>query len=250
MKRKDLGQHFLIDNNVIQDEIRFADLNINDVVLEIGPGKGALTIPMSKKVKQVIAIEKDKSLYDQLLPIVANNVKLICADALKVDFSELFNVTKIVSNLPYKISSPITFKLLSNDFEKAILIYQKEFADRMVAKPYTKNYCRLSVGIYYHAFSRILRIVPRNCFSPQPKIESCIVELIPRKKPAFKVKDKQLFFQLTKDLFNHRRKKIKTIIKNKYNIETEIPFSDSRVEMLSPLEIGTISDLISDFQDD
>jgi len=250
MKRKDLGQHFLIDKNVIQDEIRFADLNINDVVLEIGPGKGALTIPMSKKVKKVIAIEKDKSLYDQLIQIVPDNVKLIREDALKVDFSELFNVTKIVSNLPYKISSPITFKLLSNDFEKAILIYQKEFADRMVAKPYTKNYCRLSVGVYYYAFSRILRIVSRNCFSPQPKIESCIVELIPRKKPPFKVKNERLFFQLTKDLFNHRRKKIKTIIKNKYNIESEIPFSDSRVEMLSPMQIGTISDLISDIKVD
>lgn len=250
MKRKDLGQHFLIDNRVIQDEIQFADLNINDVVLEIGPGKGALTIPMSKKVKQVIAIEKDRSLYDQLIPILPNNVKMICADALKFDFSELSHVTKIVSNLPYKISSPITFKLLSNGFEKAILIYQKEFADRMVAKPYTKNYCRLSVGVYYHAFSRILRIVPQNCFSPQPKIESCIVELILRKKPAFQVKDEQLFFQLTRDLFNHRRKKIKSIIRNKYNIETEIPFSDSRVEMLSPEQIGAISDSIKDIIDD
>ena len=97
MKRKDLGQHFLIDNNVIQDEIRFADLNINDVVLEIGPGKGALTIPMSKKVKQVIAIEKDKSLYDQLIQIVPDNVKLIREDALKVDFSELFNMSRTIT---------------------------------------------------------------------------------------------------------------------------------------------------------
>jgi 16S rRNA (adenine1518-N6/adenine1519-N6)-dimethyltransferase len=246
MKKKDFGQHFLVDKNIISDELGFADLIKDDIVLEIGPGKGALTIPMATQVKQVIAIEKDEFLYEYLSDILPDNVLLIRADALTYDFSNLPWFNKIISNLPYKISSPITFNLLSLEFEKAILMYQMEFAQRMIAKPLMKHYSRLSVNVYYYAQCNMLKKVSRNCFYPKPNVDSGIIQLTPRNKPAFQVKNEQLFFQVVKELFNHRRKKIKNIIKKKYNIDdSKLPFANNRVEVLTPEQIGMISDFLS-----
>jgi 16S rRNA (adenine1518-N6/adenine1519-N6)-dimethyltransferase len=246
MRKKDFGQHFLVDKNIISDELGYADLKQDDIVLEIGPGKGALTIPMAEHVKQVIAIEKDEFLYESLTNYIPDNVVLIRADALTYDFSTIPRFNKIVSNLPYKISSPITFNLLSLEFEKAVLMYQMEFAQRMIAKPLMKHYSRLSVNVYYYAQCNMLKKVSRNCFYPKPNVDSYIIQLIPRKKPAFKVKNEKLFFQVVKELFNHRRKKIKNIIKNKYNIEDpNLPFANNRVEVLTPEQIAKISDFLS-----
>ena len=129
---KNLGQNYLIDKNKRNQIIGFGDVDKNDVVLEIGTGIGTLTIELAKKAKKVIAIEQDenicKILTKRLKDEKIDNVELINDDALKVDFPK-FN--KIISNLPYQISSPITFKFLEYDFDLAILMYQKEFADRM-----------------------------------------------------------------------------------------------------------------------
>jgi len=245
MKRKDLGQHFLVDNHIISDELWYAGLSTSDVVLEIGPGQGALTIPLSKKVKQVIAIEKDKSLLKELAQIIPKNVMLIQADAVSYDFTSIPHFTKIISNLPYKISSPITFKLLSYPFEKAILMYQKEFAERMIAPTSTKQYSRLSIGVYYFAHCRLLKRVSKMCFSPPPKIDSYIVELIPRRTPPFELRNEAFFFDLVTHLFNHRRKKINTIIKHIYSItNSTISFGDERVETLTPEQIGNLSNTL------
>lgn len=245
MKRKNLGQHFLVDTKIIDNEIRFAQLQKKDVVLEIGPGKGALTFPLSKSVSKVIAIEKDLELVNYLKNNLPKNVMLIHADAVKYDFHKLPNFSKIVSNLPYQISSPITFKFFDYSFEKAILMYQKEFAERMVASPGSKDYSRLSVGVYYHVHCRILRYVSKQAFNPKPLIDSCLVEIIPRKNPPFIVNDYAFFFDMVNKFFNHRRKKIKTIIKSEYNIEiSDISFRDYRVETLTPEQIGTLSNEI------
>ena len=238
-----LGQNFLIDKNVAQREVENANITQDDVVLEIGPGKGILTNLLAEKAKKVIAIEIDKKLVDTLdLP---ENVELINEDALKVDFKKLPRFNKIVSNLPFQISSPITFKILEYDFDLALLIYQKEFADRMVAKPGSKNYSRLSVNVYYKAECEKLEIVPKTCFQPQPKVDSAVIKLVPRKSPAFSVADERFFFDLTKNLFNHRRKKIKTILNSYYKFKIDnVPYINNRVEELAPEEIGKLSNIL------
>lgn len=244
MARPPLGQHFLIEQTVIQREITYAKLTKDDVVLEIGPGKGSITCALAEKAGQVIAIEIDYRLVEQLRPLLPKNVTLICADALSVDFHTLPRFTKIVSNLPYEISSPIMFKFLESKFSIAILIFQKDFAQRLVATPGTKNYSRLTVGVSYKAECRILETVSRTCFDPIPRVDSAIVELKPYKKPPFTVEDEQFFFELTKQLFNHRRKKIRTTIKSRYGDIKDLPFLDKRVEDLSPEQIGKLSDLL------
>ena len=239
-----LGQNFLIDKRVAEREIGLADLNSKDVVLEIGPGKGILTSILSKKAKKVIAIEIDKELYYFLQQKLPKNVILINKDVLKTNLGKLPKFNKIVSNLPFEISSPVTFKLLNYPFDKAILVYQKDFADRMVAKPNSKNYSRLSVNIYYKTYCRTIEIIPRTCFFPQPKVDACVVELIKRKNPPFIVKNEELFFNLTKLLFNYRRKKIGTISTKLFGKIDNLPYSDNRVEDLTPEQIGNLCDFI------
>jgi 16S rRNA (adenine1518-N6/adenine1519-N6)-dimethyltransferase len=244
MARRKLGQHFLNNDTVAEREVDYAELTHNDVVLEIGPGKGIITRLLAKRAKQVVAIELDVSLVQQLKVTLPENVTLIHGDAVKVDFSTLPRFTKIVSNLPFQISSPITFKLLEYPFSKAILIYQKDFADRLVAVPGTKEYSRLTIGVYYKAYCKILEKVPRTCFSPPPRVDSCIVELIRREKPAFDVINERFFFELTKQLFNHRRKKIRFTISSLYDDHEELPYLDQRVEALTPEQLGELSDLL------
>ena len=176
MVKKKIGQNFLIDKQVVKREINYADLSKNDIVLEIGPGEGILTKILATKAKKVIAIEIDSRLVEKLEPTLPDNVRLINSDVLKIDFNTIPAFNKVVSNLPFQISSPITFKLLEYPFTKAVLIYQKDFADRMVAKQGSKDYSRLSVGVYYKAHCRILETVSRKCFYPTPKVDSCIIE--------------------------------------------------------------------------
>lgn len=244
MAKQRFGQHFLIDSNVAEREVGYAELTNNDVILEIGPGKGVLTQLLAQKAKRVIAIEIDSRLAEQLQPTLPENVTLISGDALVVDFQTLPRFTKIVSNLPFEISSPITFKFLESSFVKAVLIYQKDFAERLVAIPGTKDYSRLTVGVSYKAHCRILEDVPRTCFHPVPRVDSCIVELVPREKSAFPVTNEPFFYLLTKQLFNHRRKKIRYTIKSFYGDYEHLPYLDQRVEELTPEQIGELSNLL------
>jgi 16S rRNA (adenine1518-N6/adenine1519-N6)-dimethyltransferase len=242
---KKLGQNFLIDKKVAQREVFYADINNNDVVLEIGPGKGILTKLLAKKAKKVISIEIDEKLIKNLVKSLPNNVELIHGDALKIDFNNLPKFNKIVSNLPFQISSPITFKFFEYDFSLAILIYQKEFAERIIAVPGNKNYSRLSVTVYYKAKSELLENISKNCFNPKPKVDSCMIKLIPRKKPPFELIDEKKFFDLVKIMFNNRRKKIKNVIKKVDNIELkDLPYLENRIEQLSPEQIGELCNLI------
>jgi 16S rRNA (adenine1518-N6/adenine1519-N6)-dimethyltransferase len=250
------GQHILKDRNIIKRQIEYAELTGSETVLEIGSGLGALTFPLAEKAGKVIAIEMDRKLYSHLKDKVPENVKLINADAMKMDFPQ-FEV--VVSNLPYQISSPVTFKLLEHEFDRGILMYQKEFADRMVAQSGDPGYSRLSVNVYYRADCKILKKVPKGAFNPIPEVDSAIVRLIPR-DPPFKVKDEKLFFSMVKALFSQRRKKIKNTvasfmerelkIKNKEKIRDfsrNIPHSEDRVDSLSPEDLGVLSNTICEF---
>ena len=240
-----LGQNFLIDPRTAEREIRYAEVNKEDTVLEIGPGNGIITQKLAEKAKQVIAIEIDKNLILELKPKLPENVELIQGDAVKIDFNKLKKFNKIVSNLPYQISSPIIFKILENEFKVAILILQKEFAERLTAEPNTKKYSRLTVNAYYKYKTKILEYIPRSVFKPVPRVDSCIVELKPRNRPPFILNDEKIFFELTKRLFNNRRKKIKNTLKDYKIALDKIPYVDMRVEQLTPEQIGEISNIIT-----
>jgi 16S rRNA (adenine1518-N6/adenine1519-N6)-dimethyltransferase len=244
MTRQKLGQHFLTDPQIADREISYASVTTDDTVLEIGPGRGILTLPLAKLAKQVVAIEIDPKLCSHLQTIIPENVTLIAGDVLRVDLSTLPLFSKIIANLPFQISSPITFKLLEYPFMKAVLIYQKDFAERMVAPPGTPAYSRLSVHVFYQAHCRILETISRQCFSPAPEVDASIVELVPRKHPPFPVKDSRFFLELTKQLFLHRRKKIRTILRGIYGEVQDLPYLENRVEELSPGQIGELSDLL------
>jgi len=245
MKKPRLGQNFLINNFVADREINYAQIKKDETVLEIGPGKGILTKRLSEKAKKVIVIEIDKSLVGLLKKKVPENVEIILGDALKIDIDNLHKIDKIVSNIPYQISSPLTFKLLNCNFKMAVLMYQKEFAERMVAIPKSKSYSRVSVMLYYRVNCELLETVPKTCFFPQPKVDSGIVRLIPRKSPPFDVKNEPFFFSLTKTLFSHRRKKIKTTLHNFYGLKDKsLPYLEDRVDELTPEKIAELSNLL------
>ena len=238
------GQHFLVDSCIAQKEVVYADISHNDTVLEIGPGKGILTKLIAERAKKVIAIEIDRKLAEYLRTILPMNVEIINADVMKLDLSE-YQFNKVVSNLPFEISSPVTFKLLEeSSFSKAVLIYQKEFARRLVAKPNSKDYSRISVVIDYKAKVRILDTVPRDAFRPVPKVDGAIVEIIPRDKPAFHVDDENFFYEFLKKCFSYRRKTIGAIIRKEYGIHLDEEFYRKRIEQLYPREIGELCNLI------
>ena len=256
---KNLGQNYLIDKNKRDQIIDFADIDKNDIILEIGTGIGTLTIELARKAKKVIAIEQDenicKILSERLNKEKIDNVELINDDALKIDFPK-FN--KIVSNLPYQISSPITFKFLDYDFDLAILMYQKEFAMRMNGDVGSKNYSRLSAMLYFKCDVEKLTDVSCESFIPKPKIDSTVVKLTP-KENGISEKNFEIYSNFTKALFQHRNKKIKNalidsrhiignidkkILKKRLNeIESEKlnEYLSRRVVTLTPEEILEIS---------
>ena len=209
---KNLGQNYLIDKNKRNQIVNFGEIDEDDIILEIGPGIGTLTIELAKKAKKVIAIEQDenicKILTTRLKDEKIDNVELINDDALKTDFPE-FN--KIISNLPYQISSPITFKFLDYDFDLAILMYQKEFADRMNGEVGSKNYSRLSAMLYFKCDVETLTNVSAESFIPKPKIDSTVVKLTP-KENRIADDDFKIYSNFTKALFQHRNKKIKNAL--------------------------------------
>ncbi len=256
---KNLGQNYLIDKNKRDQIVGFGNISKEDVILEIGSGIGTLTIELAKKAERVIAIEQDTKICEilarRLKEEKIDNVELINDDALKVDFPP-FN--KIISNLPYQISSPITFKFLDYDFDLAILMYQKEFADRMNGKVGTKDYSRLSAMLYFKCDVEKLTDVSCESFIPKPQIDSTVVKLTP-KENKIPDDDFKTYSKFTKALFQHRNKKIrnalidsrhiisgidKKVLKRNLNeIEDErlVEYLKMRVVVLEPEEILFIS---------
>lgn len=200
---KKLGQHFLVDRRVLARIGDYASLAEEDRVLEIGPGTGNLTKVLSARAGTVFAIEVDPALASSLEGRF-QNVVVIIGDALKVPLPDY---NKIISNLPYQISSKITFRLLERPFDLAVLMYQKEFAERMVASLGTKDYGRLTLNVSLRAEVEIVERVPRGAFRPMPQVESAIVRLRPREKRIDV--DYRVFDDLTRGLFSMRRKKVK-----------------------------------------
>jgi len=203
--RKKLGQHFLVDRNVMRKLVEVAELGSADTVFEVGAGTGSLTSMIQKRAGRVIAIEKDPALTNLLRRKFAesNNVQIIEGDVIK---TRLPKFNKIVSSPPYNISSKLVFLLLKKNFEILVLVLQKEFAERLVAQSGSENYGRLTVMVSHKAYTTLIDIVPRHAFYPSPKVDSAIVKLTP-KEPR-KVFDEELFCDLVRELFTQRRRRL------------------------------------------
>lgn len=240
--KKEKGQNFLTDGSVADRQVGHADISEGDRILEVGPGFGILTERLVG-TGELTCIELDDKLAEYIGDKFGDRVRLIHGDAVKVKWPE-FDI--FVSNLPYSVSTPIIFKLLEHDFRKAVVMVQKEFADRMAAEPNTKDYSRLTVGIYYRADCEILEKVPASKFNPRPKVDSAVVSLTPR-PPPFEVLDEKLFFKIVNLCFGQRRKKIGTSLKKAGIIDkdAELPYLDERIENLTPEQIGELTNAVT-----
>ncbi|KJL02707.1 MULTISPECIES: 16S rRNA (adenine(1518)-N(6)/adenine(1519)-N(6))-dimethyltransferase RsmA [Priestia] len=263
--KKSLGQNFLIDTNILHRIVDHAEITEETGAIEIGPGIGALTEQLAKRAKKVLAFEIDQ----RLLPILADtlspypNAKVIHQDVLKADLKETLeqefeNIEDlmVVANLPYYVTTPILMKLLEEQIpvRGIVVMLQKEVADRIAAKPGTKEYGSLSIAIQYYTEAETVMIVPKTVFNPQPNVDSAVIRLLRRPKPAVEVQDEAFFFQVVRASFGQRRKTILNNLVNnlpngkqkKADIEQALATAEidpkRRGETLSIQEFGTLSD--------
>ncbi len=223
---KRLSQNFLVDKNVIKKIITAADVRENDIILEIGPGPGALTHALLEKKAKVIAIEKDKTFADILkkLPL-----KVYEEDFLKLPFIETDKKIKVVANLPYNIATPILFKLIQNQdkISSMTLMFQLEMASRILSPPNSKNYGAINALIDFYFDAKLLFEISKNSFLPVPHITSAIVGFV--SKDIGKM-DHEAFQAFIKNSFLQRRKKLFSILKNYYKpSKIEEAFSDLKI---------------------
>lgn len=248
--KKRLGQNFTVDSGILRKLVAYASLTKDDVVLEVGAGLGFLTQLLSSECKRVVAVEVDPQLVGFLRKQLQSlqNVELIEGDILKVSLP-FFN--KVVSAPPYSISSPLLFRLLENKFDWAVLVLQKEFAERLVASVGSKDYGRITVTIYYRAEVELLDTVPRTVFYPPPDVDSVMVRLKPR-SPPFKVDDEKMFFEVVRTLFTQRNKKVRNAVipflrkrgvagKEAVELADSLVYSARRVRELSPEDFGILT---------
>ena len=222
---KSLGQNFLINDEVISTIVDSAQINKEDLIIEIGPGLGTLTSKLLEKAKKVICIELDKRMIKILQNRFSlyNNFELINEDILKVNLKEIIekevgNIqkVKIVANLPYYITTPIIMKLLEDklNIESITVMVQKEVAKRLTAKPGDKLSGAITYAVNYYSEPKEIIVVPNSSFIPEPEVESEVIKLNLRSKPQVNVKDEELFFKFIKASFMQRRKTLVNGITN------------------------------------
>ena len=236
-----LGQNFLIDSNIAKRIVAAANIEVGEDILEIGPGRGALTEILAPK-GNLLAVEKDKWLAVVLQQKLSEQAKIVEDDILNY---EIPKVDVIVANLPYSISSPILFRLFNYEWDRAILMFQEEFANRLVAKSGSKVYGRLSVMANHYAKITKLFKVSKTAFQPQPKIHSQVVKLV-RQTPNYNLLDYETFEKVVKSIFMHRRKTIKNCLKLTFpDLDLEqFPYLNQRAEVLNPEQIADLSNKI------
>lgn len=214
---KSLGQNFLIDDEIVEEIIKSANIEKTDMVIEIGPGLGTLTSKLLELAGKVIAIELD----DRMIKILQDrfslydNFELLHEDVLKVDLNHLIEENKeniknvkIVANLPYYITTPILMKLLEDKLpiQSITVMIQKEVADRITAIPGQKDSGAITYSVYYYANPQKVCFVSKDCFIPSPEVNSEVIKLEVRQEPIIKVKDETVFFKIIKSSFMQRRK--------------------------------------------
>ena len=231
---KNLGQNFLINEDVVEKIIDGSKVCKDDLVIEIGPGLGTLTKYLLEKASKVICIELDKKMIKILEDRFSlyNNFELLNQDVLKVDLKKMIenekndsNVknVKVVANLPYYITTPIIMKLLEDklDLESITVMIQKEVADRLVAKPGNKNTGAITYSVYYYAESEKILEVKSDSFIPKPQVDSEVIKLNIRKESPINVKNKEVMFKIIKVAFMQKRKTLLNALTNVRVFETK-----------------------------
>jgi 16S rRNA (adenine1518-N6/adenine1519-N6)-dimethyltransferase len=215
--KKSLGQNFLIEPNILSRIVDHADVTNKTGVIEIGPGIGALTEQLARRAKKVVAFEIDQRLLPILNETLAPypNVSIIHQDVLEADLkgavNEYFSDCEeimVVANLPYYVTTPIIMKLLEDQLplKGIVVMLQKEVADRISAKPSTKEYGSLSIAVQYYTDAKTVMTVPKTVFVPQPNVDSAIIRLLVRDNPIVKLENESFFFKIVRASFAQRRK--------------------------------------------
>lgn len=225
--KKGLSQNFLIDGNIIRKIVDAADLQPDDIVLEIGPGPGALTEALLDKGVHVIAVEKDNTLANALerLRKPDSRFEIFCEDILEFPLEQLQKYVKerqkikVIANLPYHVTTPILTHLIEHHelFSTLIIMVQDEVARRFVAKPKTSDYSSLTIFLSFFSDPKYLFTVSENCFYPVPKVKSAVVAL--HLKQPTKVSDQKKFFSVVRTAFMHRRKMLRASLRDLYSSE-------------------------------
>lgn len=215
---KNLGQNFLINEEVVDSIVENAEITKNDLVIEIGPGLGTLTSRLLEKAGKVICVELDRKMIAILEKRfkLYENLELINDDILKINLNKLISQNKIneikhvkiVANLPYYITTPIIMKLLEErlDIESITVMIQKEVAQRLAAKPGTSDVGSITYTIWYYTEPKIVLEVPKESFIPAPEVTSSVIKLDILKQPRIEVKDEKQFFKIIKVAFMQKRK--------------------------------------------
>lgn len=215
MFKKSLSQNFLNDNNLAERLAKYAGIFSSETVLEIGPGHGIITRALALRAGKLIAVEKDRLLAERLEEKNFPNTKIICADVLNFDFSL---ADKIVANIPFKISSAILEKIFDSK-KPAVLILQKEFAERLIAKAGERNYSKLSVAAQFFSDCKILEKISAKKFQPAPRVDAAVVRIIP-KEPLFETNEK--FWKIVDALFRHKKKIVRAALRDE-KISARLP---------------------------
>jgi 16S rRNA (adenine1518-N6/adenine1519-N6)-dimethyltransferase len=249
--KKRFGQNFLTDQTIITSLVEAINPKPDDIIVEIGPGLGALTKPLLAKINHLNVVEIDRDIVSWMQNEYAKNQLTIHnVDALKFEFKTLGNQIRVVGNLPYNISTPILFHLLENiaciiDMH---FMLQKEVVERMVADPSTPAYGRLSVMLQYYLQMEYLITVPPESFDPAPKVESAFVRCVPHATKPYVAQDVTLFSKIVLSAFGQRRKTIRNTLKDFLNDHDFIALnldSQFRAENLSTQQFVTISNYVS-----
>lgn len=218
MRKRPLGQNFLVDLHIAQNIIQLANIQPGEHVVEIGPGKGILTQLLINKANSLTAVELDPRLAKDIQSRFGNtpNFKLIEGDAAKFDYASLGKGLNVVSNLPYYAATHIMKKLIHyrDHINSMTLMLQKEVVDRLTAVPGNREYGSLSVYVQYYCEVQRLLEIPNTAFSPKPKIDSSLISLTPLSQPRVQVENSKLFFKLVNSAFLHKRKMLKNNLKN------------------------------------
>jgi len=220
--KKRLGQHFLVDRNILDKVIRTADVEKEDIVLEVGPGLGEMTLALARQAKKVIAIEIDSKLVAILEKKMRGhpNVEVVKSDILKVDFDQFLkkegHPIKVVANLPYQISTPLLFRFIESKdvFSTFTLMLQREVAERMAAPPGRKEYGPLSIFIQLSFDLTTRFFIKPSAFFPPPKVDSALVHMVWREEPLVETNDEEWFKRVVKACFGYRRKTLVNALKH------------------------------------
>jgi 16S rRNA (adenine1518-N6/adenine1519-N6)-dimethyltransferase len=251
MTKKYLGQHFLNNPLINERIIQSAQLTPGDLVVEIGPGPGKLTRMLCERVRKVIAIELDERLYARLKTELAGygNLELIHGDALEYPYETLPEFT-VVANIPYYITTPIIFRLLTSkkNIRSMTLTVQKEVAERIVATPGGKDYGVLSLMVQYYAVPVFQFMIPKEAFRPVPKVDSAVIRMQILERPPVDVRDEKMFFRIIRTAFSQRRKMLSNSLRSirsdtkEWLTEAGID-PNRRPETLSIQEFARLSDM-------